>query len=170
MTCKLKFREIHEMTKADLAHWLISLRCSDRRSFFCCCFLFFVFWDRVSLCSPGCPGTHFVDQAGLWTQKSACLCLPSAGIKGVHHYTRLRRSFLNSSMVAMRPRAVMWFTDWDDWNKHLTKWSSEDNVTGQRSCQEASGDSNARHCVVSFPVRLGRTYFKEFDYLYILLK
>jgi hypothetical protein len=21
--------------------------------------------DRVSLCSPGCPGTHFVDQAGL---------------------------------------------------------------------------------------------------------
>jgi hypothetical protein len=23
------------------------------------------FGDRVSLCSPGCPGTHFVDQAGL---------------------------------------------------------------------------------------------------------
>jgi hypothetical protein len=29
------------------------------------CFLFFVFRDRVSLYSPGCPGTHFVDQAGL---------------------------------------------------------------------------------------------------------
>jgi hypothetical protein len=28
-------------------------------------FLFLVFQDRVSLCSPGCPGTHFVDQAGL---------------------------------------------------------------------------------------------------------
>jgi hypothetical protein len=27
-------------------------------------FLFFP-WDRVSLYSPGCPGTHFVDQAGL---------------------------------------------------------------------------------------------------------
>ena len=25
---------------------------------------FLVFRDRVSLCSPGCPGTHFVDQAG----------------------------------------------------------------------------------------------------------
>jgi hypothetical protein len=25
----------------------------------------FVFQDRVSLCSLGCPGTHFVDQAGL---------------------------------------------------------------------------------------------------------
>jgi hypothetical protein len=25
----------------------------------------FVFQDRISLCSPGCPGTHFVDQADL---------------------------------------------------------------------------------------------------------
>jgi hypothetical protein len=37
---------------------------------FCFCFLFvclfvLVFRDRVSLCSPGCPGTHFADQAGL---------------------------------------------------------------------------------------------------------
>ena len=28
-------------------------------------FFFLVFGDRVSLCSPGCPVTHFVDQAGL---------------------------------------------------------------------------------------------------------
>jgi hypothetical protein len=28
-------------------------------------FIYFIFQDRVSLCSPGCPGTHFVDQAGL---------------------------------------------------------------------------------------------------------
>jgi hypothetical protein len=28
-------------------------------------FCLFVFQDRVSLYSPGCPGTHFVDQAGL---------------------------------------------------------------------------------------------------------
>jgi hypothetical protein len=28
-------------------------------------FWFLVFRDRVSLCSPGCPGTHSVDQAGL---------------------------------------------------------------------------------------------------------
>jgi hypothetical protein len=33
----------------------------------------FVFQDRVSLCSPGCPGTHSVDQAGL--------SLPSAILK-----------------------------------------------------------------------------------------
>jgi hypothetical protein len=28
-------------------------------------FFFFFFWDRVSLCSLGCSGTHSVDQAGL---------------------------------------------------------------------------------------------------------
>jgi hypothetical protein len=34
-------------------------------SFFFFFFFFLVFRDRVSLYSPGCPGTHFVDQAGL---------------------------------------------------------------------------------------------------------
>jgi hypothetical protein len=28
-------------------------------------FIYLVFRDRVSLYSPGCPSTHFVDQAGL---------------------------------------------------------------------------------------------------------
>jgi hypothetical protein len=32
---------------------------------FLCVFCFFVFRARVSLYSPGCPGIHFVDQAGL---------------------------------------------------------------------------------------------------------
>ncbi|GAB1296005.1 Glutamine--fructose-6-phosphate aminotransferase [Apodemus speciosus] len=49
---------------------------------------FFASDARVSLCSPGCPGTHSVDQAGLELKKSACLCLPSAGIKGVRHHAR----------------------------------------------------------------------------------
>jgi hypothetical protein len=55
------------------------------------CFVF-VFRDRVSLCSLGCLGTHSVDQAGL-ELKSACLCLPSAGIKGVCHHARLMLTF-----------------------------------------------------------------------------
>jgi hypothetical protein len=46
--------------------WLlgIELRTSGRTvsGFFVC---LFVFLDRVSLYSPGCPGTHFVDQASL---------------------------------------------------------------------------------------------------------
>jgi hypothetical protein len=52
-------------TEPSLQFWLFML-------FFCFCFvLFFVFLlllfsqDRVSLCSPGYSGTHFVDQAGL---------------------------------------------------------------------------------------------------------
>jgi len=41
-------------------------------------FCFLVFQDRVSLCSPGCPGTHSVDQAGLELRNppaSACRVL-----------------------------------------------------------------------------------------------
>ena len=33
--------------------------------FVLCVCVCFVFRDRFSLCSPGCPGTHFVDQVGL---------------------------------------------------------------------------------------------------------
>jgi hypothetical protein len=37
--------------------------------FFVCLFVFlffvFLFFETGFLCSPGCPGTHFVDQAGL---------------------------------------------------------------------------------------------------------
>jgi hypothetical protein len=47
-------------------------------------FLFLVFRDRVSLCSPGCPGTHFVDQAGLELGNPPASA--SAGIKGMHHH------------------------------------------------------------------------------------
>jgi hypothetical protein len=50
------------------------------------CFL--VFRDRVSLYSPGCPGTHLVDQAGL-ELRNLRLCLPSAGAKGIRHHARL---------------------------------------------------------------------------------
>jgi hypothetical protein len=55
--------------------------------------------DRVSLCSSGCPGTHFVDQAWPRIQKSACLCLLSAGIKGVHHYAQLGYTFVKINVT-----------------------------------------------------------------------
>uniref|UniRef100_A0A8C8URS2 Uncharacterized protein n=1 Tax=Peromyscus maniculatus bairdii TaxID=230844 RepID=A0A8C8URS2_PERMB len=43
--------------------------------------------DKVSLCSfDACPGSRSVDQAGLELTEIACLCLPSAGIKGVPQY------------------------------------------------------------------------------------
>jgi hypothetical protein len=38
--------------------------------FFFSFFFFFFFWDRVFLCSSGCPETHSVDQAGLKLRNS----------------------------------------------------------------------------------------------------
>jgi hypothetical protein len=46
------------------------------------------FQDRVSLYSPGCPATHFVDQAGL-ELRNLPASVPSAGIKGVCHHAQL---------------------------------------------------------------------------------
>jgi hypothetical protein len=55
------------------------------------CFLF-VFLDRISLYSPGCPGTHSVDQAGLELRNppasasrvlglKACATTPGSGLE-----------------------------------------------------------------------------------------
>jgi hypothetical protein len=44
-------------------------------------FGFFVFRDRVSLYSPGCPGTHFVDQAGLKLRNPAVSASRVLGLK-----------------------------------------------------------------------------------------
>jgi hypothetical protein len=39
------------------------------------------FRDRVSLCSPGCPGTHFVDQAGLELRNLSASASQVLGLK-----------------------------------------------------------------------------------------
>jgi hypothetical protein len=41
----------------------------------------FFFRDRVSLCSPGCPGTHFVDQAGLELRNPSASVSQVLGLK-----------------------------------------------------------------------------------------
>ena len=45
-------------------------------------FFSFGFARQVSLCSPGCPGTHLAGSK----LTEFCLCPPGAGIKGVHHH------------------------------------------------------------------------------------
>jgi hypothetical protein len=54
-----------------------------------------VVWHRVSLCSPDCPGTLSVDQAGLELNIFLWLCFPKAGIKGLcRHLWALVPTFL----------------------------------------------------------------------------
>jgi hypothetical protein len=43
--------------------------------------VFYFFQDRVSLCSPGCPGTHSVDQAGLKLRDPAASASQVLGLK-----------------------------------------------------------------------------------------
>jgi hypothetical protein len=45
----------------------------------------FMYIYPFSLYSPGCPGTFYVDQAGL-QQRPSCLSFLGAGMKGVHHH------------------------------------------------------------------------------------
>jgi hypothetical protein len=63
-TMEISFRNL----KLHLPHYLLipllGIHSNDITSFFVL-FCFVCFWDRVSLCNPGCPGTHFADQAGL---------------------------------------------------------------------------------------------------------
>ena len=70
-----------------LPHLHSTPRCPSESSFlllelaFSFFFLFFLFWDRVSLCSPGCPGTHFVDQAGLELRNPPAFASRVLGLK-----------------------------------------------------------------------------------------
>ena len=59
----------------------------------------FSFPDRVSLCSPGCPGTHSVDQAGLELRDlpasasqvlGSKVCSPHSLFMDLHHTTLLQ--------------------------------------------------------------------------------
>jgi hypothetical protein len=59
---------------------------------FCFCF----FLDKVSLCSPGCPRTHFVDQAGF---KLRNLPASASQVLGLKACTTTARLFLFKSSV-----------------------------------------------------------------------
>jgi hypothetical protein len=61
---------------------------SQVNSMLCVCLFVCLFRDGVSLCSSCCPGTMKIRLASN-SQRSACLCLLSAGIKGVHHHCQI---------------------------------------------------------------------------------
>jgi hypothetical protein len=57
--------------------------------FFCFCF----YQDRVSLYIPGCPGTHFVDQAGLELRNPPASASRVLGLKACTTTARLKLLF-----------------------------------------------------------------------------
>jgi hypothetical protein len=68
-------------------------------SLFCFVLFCFVFRDRVSLCSPGCPGTHFVDQAGLELRNSPASVSQVLGLKACATMPGL-------TLLSMEPRTT----------------------------------------------------------------
>lgn len=57
-------------------------------------FIWFGFWDKGSLHSPGWPGIGSADQASIKCRNlPACLCLLNAGIKSACRHTRLHVYF-----------------------------------------------------------------------------
>jgi hypothetical protein len=63
-------------------------------TYFVCLFVCFCFFqDRVSLCSLGCPGTHFVDQAGLKLRNPPASASQMLGLKACATTARLSLTF-----------------------------------------------------------------------------
>jgi hypothetical protein len=82
---------------------------SDMFPFLCSLFVclfdwLFVFQDRVSLCSPGCPGTHSVDQAGLELRNLPASASQVLGLKACTTTARL--------FCASYPMFVVFSSNW----------------------------------------------------------
>lgn len=70
----------YKCSHLPLVQWIDK---SQTNNFFL--FLFFLFWDKVSLHSPGWLGTHYV---GLELTEYACLCFCSARAKGLCNHAQ----------------------------------------------------------------------------------
>jgi hypothetical protein len=76
---------------------------------FVCLFLFcFVFFrDRVSLYCPGCPGTHFVDEAGLELRNPPASASQVLGLKACA--TSAQPKFLNTALHGPKQSILVCF-------------------------------------------------------------
>jgi hypothetical protein len=78
--CSCSLNQIHVLWIC-LKFLLYFLNHSLSLYLFVCLFLFLFFWDRVSLFSPGCTGTHIVDQAGLELRNPPASAFQVPGLK-----------------------------------------------------------------------------------------
>lgn len=68
-----------------LCGFFVSLFCFRFTIFLVACLYLVIFWDWVSLHSPNCPGTGYVDQVDLEFTETRLLCLLHSGIKDMYH-------------------------------------------------------------------------------------
>lgn len=78
--------------------------------------MFFPFFETVTLCSHGWLGNSVYRWGWPWTQ-IPCLCLSSAGIKGVH---AALLPVCRGRQSSVRSRSV-WCTQWVPWQLKLRK-------------------------------------------------
>jgi hypothetical protein len=68
----------------------------------------FVFRDRVSLCSPGCPGTHFVDHDGLELRNPPASASQVMELKACAPHP----AQVNHEMLKLKSTSVCYTRDW----------------------------------------------------------
>jgi hypothetical protein len=108
--------------------------------FFYFILFFLVFRDRVSLYSPGCPGTHFVDQAGLELRNPPASASQVLGLKAcatTPGFTSFFKACAVPFIPTMHPSTLAYpwtFTcesckaenTWDVWSVTAKRWGRED--------------------------------------------
>jgi hypothetical protein len=98
----------------------MNLKAWGLRPFFFFFFGFFVFRDRVSLYSPGCPGAHFVDQAGLELRNPPASASRVLGLKACATTPGWLRPFLMSEFSQLQSSTLA-LTD----NKKKLQWENK---------------------------------------------
>ena len=99
--------------------WPIACPCNTICLFVC------LFWDRVSLCSPGCPGypgTHSVGQAGLQLRNPTASASQVLGLKACTTTARSSFSIYLSFAFSLFP----FIKNCNTYLVHM--WKSEDNL------------------------------------------
>jgi hypothetical protein len=94
--------------------------------------LFFVFWDRASLCSPGCPGTHFVDQAGLELRNLPASASRVLGLKACTTTPGMCQDFYINTQNGCKQEQIELLLFCKIVNQDLEKLSNLAEVLGQR--------------------------------------
>jgi hypothetical protein len=117
--------------------------------------LFVLFFrDRVSLCSPGCPGTHFIDQAGLELRNPPASASRVLGLKVCTTMPGILFIFLNifiNHFFSCRGR-----TEEDEWDcnpiertKVSTNWTTQDSQGPNHQPKSIHGRSHGSRYIYS---------------------